>query len=146
MFTFHISVIISLESKPQRVKVKVHLSSIPSAATVAYRSCQVKLEEQVGKEMNLRVNWRWELMVEHMPKVCKTLKKSFFFSYCLILFLRQFFYVALVVLELCLLCRLVGLKLRGAPASASQVLKLKVCTTIPRLKKPFSNTLMFGGI
>jgi hypothetical protein len=49
-------------------------------------------------------------------------------------FERRFLCVALAVLELTFVDQ-AGLELRNPPASASQVLELKVCATTARLRK-----------
>lgn len=61
-------------------------------------------------------------MVEHVARVCKTLKKAFpffFFSFLLNSFLRQSISMLQAVLELCLLCRPAGLEHIDVPVSTS---------------------------
>ena len=74
-------------------------------------------------------------------QVCTTLCQEFFFHIKIFLFVsvffffspRQAFFVALEpVVELVLVDQ-AGLKLRDPPASASQVLGLKVCAPLPGL-------------
>lgn len=74
---------------------------------------------------------------QHSPAACNSLSrleapKAFLFLVCLFvcLFLRQFLYVAQAVLELNSVEQ-GELELRDLPVFASEVLRLKVCATMP---------------
>jgi hypothetical protein len=68
------------------------------------------------------------------------LQPSFFLFVCLFVcfvFKTGFLYVSLAVLELTLYVDQAGLVLRDLPASASQVLGLKACATMPGMQPSF---------
>ena len=102
--------------------------------------CQVQLQHEVQSWLSLKHSFF--MLSENTsqkisPQWCWSLFFCFVFLFfvlfCFFGFSRQGFSVALAVLEL----TLAGLELRNLPASASQVLGLKACTTTAQLLSRF---------